>query len=160
MLTVNNNPVTNNKHGIGYSFRDEYQWYRNGEMLSGETTQFYVVPNNANLNNADEYYVTMQTLEGAEMRTCPAHPNWETQDVSHLLVYPNPVAKGADIRIKVEGNKNLEAGKYVDARLYNVVGMFMKYIRLTAPETVVNLNLPAGVYVMKVENEYVKIVVE
>jgi hypothetical protein len=163
VLAVNNSPETNAKDGIGYKFRDNsYQWYLNGNMLSGKNKQFYATPNNADLNPADEYYVTMITEdEGLEMRTCPGHPHWETQDVSHLLtVAPNPAAQGRDIRIKVEGNKNFDAGKYVDARIYTVSGQFVKYVRLTAPETVVNLDLPIGIYVIKVDNENVKIVIQ
>jgi hypothetical protein len=161
VLAVNNNPVTNNKNGIGYSFRDDnYQWYLNGNMLSGKNKQFYVVPDNADLNPDDKYSVTMITLEGQELRTCAGIPHWETQDVSGLKAYPNPVAKGNDVRIAVEGNKNLDAGKYVDARIYTVSGQFVKYVRLTAPETVVNLNLPVGIYFIRVDNENVKIVIQ
>ncbi|MDR3093946.1 MAG: T9SS type A sorting domain-containing protein, partial [Bacteroidales bacterium] len=160
-LAVNNNPQTNKIGGVGYRFiENSYRWYLNG-METGETTQFYAVPNGANLNENDKYYVTMLTVEELPMRTCEGSPHWSTQQRPSLKAYPNPSARGQNIRIVVEGNADLDAGKPVDAWLMSVTGRLVKYIRLESPETVVNPDdLPAGIYIIKVNNEYAKIVIE
>lgn len=97
----------------------DYQWFKNGEPLEGETRQYY--QENPFLNGI--YYCCMTDREGYQYYSCPieAHPGmgWVTTTVERQpLCVPNPAAPGQVVRLSLSSIANI-ALYMSDGRLYS-----------------------------------------
>jgi len=73
------------------------------------------------------------------------------QSTESLKVYPNPVAGGAEFRIKL----NSGAGQNTDVRIYNLRGQLVLYKRNSETDMIVNSSeFGKGVYLIWVKNLY------
>jgi hypothetical protein len=77
----------------------------------------------------------------------------EERHVLPLLIYPNPVNSGQEITLELPTDAK-PVGEY-SIRIYSLSGQEVKHIRATGLKTVISLNLPAGIYIIKI-NEYVE----
>ncbi|GHT14624.1 hypothetical protein AGMMS4956_12790 [Bacteroidia bacterium] len=150
VLVVNNNPQNNG----GYNFAS-YLWYINGEELG--TEQYYSVSNTRDqmLDLTAQYAVTMTTVEGKTLRTCTDTISIEPIETKNLRVYPNPVTEG---KLNIEGEL-LQAGNEI--MLYTMTGNLVGTYFATQGITRLSLPpLPMGVYVMRVQNKNIKIIIQ
>lgn len=80
--------IYDEKHNGGYSFV-EYQWYKNGEIMEGDTTSFFYLPEGEEFAVGDCYYLMLKREDdGVVMQTCEICPGSET-DVDD--VYSNEI---------------------------------------------------------------------
>jgi hypothetical protein len=149
LLYVNNNSADNG----GYTFT-HYQWYRNGQPIGIDQQYYSAGPTRADLlDPAAEYSVAVTTAEGKTLHVCPGKVT--LKQTSSLRAYPNPVQAGKPIRLESDATKD---GSVI--RIYTITGglagtqqMFGNETQLTAPQA-------AGVYLITVDGENVKIRVE
>jgi hypothetical protein len=86
--------VINNK---GEKFA-AYQWYRNGEMLMGETNQELAI-----YGFVADYHVVVITTDGESIKSCTyrlALTNSSARS-SNIKAYPNPLPRGAQLTIEL-----------------------------------------------------------
>ena len=77
---------------------------------------------------------------------------YDTRVIRELLAYPNPVAFG---RVSIEG---VTVGSLIE--IYNQFGRRVMTTIVTDDPATLNLNLPAGLYVIRTIDGEVKIIVE
>ncbi len=116
MLLCNNN--------IGKDRYTNFQWYKDGQPVYGETKAYYSETVGKKLEGCYQVYVT--TKDGREYFSEEICIDKEKQ----LTVYPNPVAKGKEITIDYEFNEIQKKGLYID--VYNSAG---KKVYHDAPTT-------------------------
>ncbi|GHT13608.1 hypothetical protein AGMMS4956_10030 [Bacteroidia bacterium] len=148
VLYVNNNTADNG----GYEFT-HYEWYRNGQPIGNE--QVYSAGDNRTdrLDPTADYSAVVTTVEGKTLQVCPSKVTIET--TSLLKAYPNPVPQGATVTIE----STAADGSLI--RLYNITGGLVNNTKqlhnnkaqLTAPQA-------TGIYVITVDGEMAKVVVE
>jgi hypothetical protein len=150
VLFVNNNPETNG----GYHFT-AYEWFENGQKI-GEG-QYYSVGKNRTdvLNEMSQYSVTLTTDDGTVLHSCEGKIS--LQSVA-LHVYPNPVRQDEPITIEYIAPENKRTGDAV-IQIYDASGTLFG-VRQLSSGNLQQISLPTvGVYMIKVGNEIVKIIV-
>jgi hypothetical protein len=134
-----------------------YQWYCNGNPISGATQQFYSAGQSTkDLLHIDQTYSVEITLaNGDKLRTCEAYP--VVTEKSDVQVYPNPVQKGRSVYVVVPDESYFNA----EIRIYSITGQFIKSQRIDGLRTEVNLNLnlPTGTYIVQVKDHQIKLVI-
>jgi hypothetical protein len=151
-LLINNNTSSNG----GYTFT-AYQWYREDEPITGATEQFYSAGDKATdlLDNVF-YHAALTTAEGEKLRTCPAKPS--TLTLKTLVAYPNPVHSGELLRLDTGMSDEQLQG--AELRIYSVTGTLVLRQKITGGNPVeLQLNLPSGVYVLYVNEQQVRLLV-
>ncbi len=124
----------------------EYQWYHNDILLEGETKPFY----NQNKTLNGSYYMEVLTVDDRRLKTCKL--NFETQEADKLTAYPNPTHDYTTIELS---NDNEEEHKL---EVFSSAGENVKSDVFTGTKTEVNfVDLPAGVYIVKVDGLEVKV---
>jgi hypothetical protein len=150
-LIVDNIPSKN----LGYVFT-AYQWYINNEPVPGETKQFYSAGNNStdHLNPSWKYSVEITLDNSEKINTCPISPEPTNNNVA-LQVYPNPLVSGNAVRIiGISGDKTT-----TKAHIYSNTGIFIKTVPINTNNTEITLNLPAGMYLLRIGEQQTKIVI-
>ncbi len=148
--------VTNSGYNGGYTF-SAFQWYRNGEPLTGETGSYLYLGETAAFDTTDVYHAVLTRADdGISIPTCPVLLSTHA-DKSQYPVQ-TVVTAGAPLRIAgVTGRAT--------ARLYNAAGALC----LTAPIDVDNpeITVPSvpGVYLLHISGDgnspvYHKIIVQ
>ena len=136
--TINCNQQTNG----GYVFT-AFQWYMNDAVISGANLPYYRIS-----NDQATYYCEITLDNGKKWRTCPIRLN--LQQTSSLMVYPNPT-QGL---LSISNDEQLFTGKI---QVFNVYGSLVLQ-PYTNPFDM--SGLPEGVYVIKVDNETISVVVK
>ncbi|MDR2843975.1 MAG: YDG domain-containing protein, partial [Candidatus Symbiothrix sp.] len=153
ILFVKNNPEING----GYRFAT-CEWFENGQSIGDG--QYYSAGNKRSdlLNEASQYSVTITTEEGKILHTCEGTISLQGES---LRVYPNPAKQSEPITIEYVTQK--EASKKAgDAtiQVYDALGMLVN-IRQLVNGNLQQISLPtAGIYMIKIGNEIVKIIVK
>jgi hypothetical protein len=149
VLFINNNPATNG----GYSFVS-YEWFKNNALIG--TGQYYSAGGSRSdlLDGLASYTAAMTTGDGKVLHTCPTEVLLRTS--TSLLAYPNPVRSGNALNLEysapsVTGNPAV--------RIYNMQGELVNVQKLAGGKTTIYLPLPAGLYLITVDNEMVKLLV-
>jgi hypothetical protein len=141
VLSVVNNPANNG----GYTFF-KYQWYKNGAAIQGETSGNLYLANDADRATA-QYTCRVTISSGQTLETCPVRLT-----SSVLKVYPNPT----EGKVMVE-NLYLKAGDKIE--IINSSGMLVRQFQARPLQTEIDLgNFPKGIYIIKVNNKQVKII--
>jgi hypothetical protein len=150
-LLINNNPATNG----GYTFA-AYQWYRNGEAIAGATAQYYSAGNKATDVLGDAlYHTALTTATGEPLRTCPAPP--EAMAMENLTAYPNPLRSGDVLRLDM----GMDAASLEGAEVfvYSMAGELLLRQKAAGNPVELRLNLPMGIYIVRINNRQVKILI-
>ena len=157
VLTVDNNFVTNG----GYIFTD-YQWYKNGTLISG-ATKGYFQEQGGLLRQPTEYKVMLTTQEGDKLSTCPAYiDDMKTK----MAIYPNPVQRGQSVRVEtgIGGDAARHASTTAVMQLFDVSGIIVTKQTLNDPVAEIAMPDTPGQYILRVTvngvGQTFKIVVE
>ncbi|MEN9907421.1 MAG: hypothetical protein RLZZ540_562, partial [Bacteroidota bacterium] len=149
LLVVNSQPNLIRKQFEDIIFFDNssktfvsYSWYKNGVLVSGQTTQYF--KENGALNGT--YYAKATRLDGMVVTTCPLVLS-PTVEEEYLKIVPNPVKPNASYELLT----NVSSSRLQNARIevYSVGGILME--NKTASENRVTLKAPTveGIYVVK-----------
>ncbi|GHT81077.1 hypothetical protein FACS189467_4520 [Bacteroidia bacterium] len=148
VLYVNNNTADNG----GYEFT-HYEWYRNGQPIGIDQQYYSAGPARTDLlDPAVDYSAAVTTIEGKVLHVCPGRV---TLTPTSLRAYPNPVPHGTTVTLESPAAD----GSLI--RLYNITGgliddtkqLYNGKAQLTAPQAI-------GIYVITVDGEMAKVVVE
>ena len=143
VLSVINNPANNG----GYTFVDDYQWFKNGVEIPGEISGNLYLPNGADKASISQYTCRVTTLDSQIMQTCPL-----SNTLSTANVYPNPTEGIVIIESPI-----LKEGDQID--VYSSTGTYMMQFTAQPRQTEINIgSLPKGLYVIKVNGKQIKIV--
>jgi N-acetylmuramoyl-L-alanine amidase len=149
VLAVNLNPATNG----GFTFT-KFQWYKNGEPLSGSEgtrSQLYFTSSKMNGN----YSIELTTADGMVMTACGViNMNIKDAVQQGLKVYPNPAKSSVTVE-----NEKAASGDVIN--LFEMNGRFAKSYQGTGAKTTVDVSsLHPGYYVLRVGNQATTIVIE
>jgi len=125
-----------------------YQWYYNGNVISGATNYIYVAP------ASGDYNVVATDVNGCEVEAVifnvlaaapPILPQGEA-----LILVPNPVIDKCTIH-----DARFTMGTAVEISIYNMLGELVMAVRQEArgqeQETVIQVsNLPSGLYLVEI----------
>ncbi|MEY2868835.1 MAG: hypothetical protein RIR01_1300, partial [Bacteroidota bacterium] len=119
-----------------------YTWYKDGVLVSGQTSQFY--KENGALNGI--YYAKATRLDGMVVTSCPLILSPTIED-EYIKIAPNPVKSNASYELLT----NVSSSKLQNAHVevYSVGGMLMQNV-VTSQNTV-KLTAPVveGLYIVK-----------
>ena len=129
-----------NTDSASHVFTD-YQWYKNGVPIEGDTLSYLYAPNG--LDPAAAYHLEMRRASnGEQVATCPFIPTVKEEQIV-VYVYPSPVQAGGLLTIKVNAPAK--------ATIINAFGEVVKTVDLQQGTNEVEMNVPAGVYIVQVE---------
>ena len=131
MITV----LSPNYNG-GYTFTG-FQWYKNGELLLGETRSYLYQP----LDMDAEYYVVLTREDGSQVETCPIRPEHHEQETA----YPTVVTANHIVHVNLD--------KPTKVYIYSTLGQLVNSYSLTAGDAVFQTPAQAGIYVIRYEEE-------
>ena len=131
----------------GYEFV-AFQWYKDGEMIVGETRSYYSEP----FEMGSEYSALLTESNGTQLMTCPIIIEKHTD----ITLYPTIVATAQQLRCNV----SLAGQLY----LYDSTGKLCKYNSLAQGDNYISAPNVAGIYLAKIvlmtgEEKDVKILV-
>ena len=130
--------VLNKKYG-GYDFEIySYQWYKNGEPLSGKNGSYlYTYPEK--LDTAAYYYVELVTSEGV---------------VQSCWLYPKVYVPCADcpqfIEVELLPNAQIKTNQPGVASIYNLQGILVGSQKFEAGTTELKITVPKGIYILRI----------
>ena len=126
------------------------KWYKYSQII-GEGFSYSAGPKNSDkLEAGVVYYFQIITKNGDELFSTN-----KVLDVpkTALRVYPNPVPQGCSLT--VEGTKQ---GSFVE--VFNYMGQCVNRTTATGTVTEITFTLPPGVYIVRSNNETVKVVIQ
>lgn len=97
-----------------------YQWMKDGEVLVGETKQFFKEPEGVDLDGV--YNVELTLNDGTKVLACDTTFISRSSQLkkTNMLLYPNPVARGAYVNVKLDVDDDFD-GKS-NLFIYNISG--------------------------------------
>lgn len=123
-----------------------YQWYKNGDIISGATKQYFA-ENDAELDFTATYHVQLTTNDGETVFTCPFTP--EKKDIS-LRAYPNPVKQGKAVNVEAQ-LPDLDNNP-LTIQVINLNGQVINTISSKEVETPILMDQRPGAYLIRVTN--------
>ncbi|MBQ2520147.1 MAG: hypothetical protein II540_02540 [Paludibacteraceae bacterium] len=127
--------VLSPKYNGGFEFTD-FQWYKDGQLLEGETHSYLYQP----LDMNSTYYVELKRTDGLVMTTCPIQPEYHEQQSQ----YPSIVPAGQHMPMYME--QPVTIWYYtISGQLYRSFGLPQGYTSLPIPEQ-------TGAYILKAVN--------
>lgn len=126
--------IVDNHEGI----YNAYQWYRNGEALSGATLQYYTEPK----FDYNSLYTVKLSGDGKEMMSCPVE--WLSTAKAlkpSIKVYPNPAKQNENFTLEI---LDFDEDQNYDIVIFTANGTMVKKISNVEQKT--SVTLPSGVY--------------
>ncbi|MBR2888310.1 MAG: T9SS type A sorting domain-containing protein, partial [Bacteroidales bacterium] len=121
-------------HDNNYS---AYQWYKDGNAISGATLQFYSEP-----SFSGRYTVKITDKDGKEFMSCPIKTGVSVKNTkSSVKVYPNPATSGEQFTLEIE---EYDPAKDYTIMIFTANGTLVK--KLTGLEKINTTTLPMGIY--------------
>lgn len=121
-------------HDNNYS---AYQWYKDGNAISGATLQFYSEP-----SFSGRYTVKITDKDGKEFMSCPIKTGVSVKNTkSSVKVYPNPATSGEQFTLEIE---EYDPAKDYTIMIFTANGTLVK--KLTGLEKINTTTLPGGIY--------------
>ena len=124
--------LTHNYNG-GFDFT-AFQWYKNGQALSGETNSYLHQP----LDFSAEYSVLLTDQNGMQLMSCPITPTNHT-DIS---VYPTVVQPQQQISCQIS--------EPAEIMLYNTTGDLVSQTQVPEGQTYLQAPNATGIYMLKI----------
>lgn len=135
--------LKNSRFNGGFEFYG-YQWYRNGNILPGETHSYIYLGENNVLTVGDEYYVNITRNDGSTMFSCPIIARIANPP---LTVTPTLVQPGGIITVNT--NK-----KHMAARFWTPTGILIKSENIAETKNQINAPSLKGTYILElIDNE-------
>lgn len=135
-----NGDTTNTIYNGGYTFT-AYQWYKNGEILAGETKSYlYQGGNNMQLDSTASYSVLLTRNDGVSILTCDFSPKLFT-DAD--IIVPTLVSPSQVMSIK----KVTASGQ---ATIWNITGRMESQQFIDANNSNVQAPAQKGMYVLRI----------
>lgn len=117
-----------------------YQWFKNNEPIEGDTLSYLYVE--GGLDPVATYHLEMTRVSNGEtVVTCPFRPVVAEERVV-VYVYPSPVQSGGKLTIMVSAPAK--------ATIVNTFGEVVMTTDLNEGANEIDMNVPAGVYVVQV----------
>ncbi|MDR3218362.1 MAG: T9SS type A sorting domain-containing protein [Dysgonamonadaceae bacterium] len=104
------------------------------------------------------YHFELDTKEGVVRSSGKVFAAKKSIENSALHIYPNPVTQNQKLTVEID-----EADNYLEntpIRIYSLSGVFVKQLNTTGRLREINLSLPAGAYILKVEDKEMKVIVK
>ncbi|MDD6000946.1 MAG: InlB B-repeat-containing protein, partial [Bacteroidales bacterium] len=121
-------------HDNNYS---AYQWYKDGNAISGATLQFYSEP-----SFSGRYTVKITDKDGKEFMSCPIKTGVSVKNTkSSVKVYPNPATSGEQFTLEIE---EYDPAKDYTIMIFTANGTLVK--KLSGLEKINTTTLPSGIY--------------
>ena len=121
-------------HDNNYS---AYQWYKDGNAISGATLQFYSEP-----SFSGRYTVKITDKDGKKFMSCPIKTGVSVKNTkSSVKVYPNPATSGEQFTLEIE---EYDPAKDYTIMIFTANGTLVK--KLTGLEKINTTTLPMGIY--------------
>lgn len=128
--------VLSPKYNGGYEFTN-FQWYKNGQPLPGETHSYLYQP----LDFTADYYVVVTRPDGVQMATCPITPVYHEQQSD----YPTIVPANQMVRVRLDNPTKVY--------IYSALGQLVNSYQLTAGDAVFQTPAQAGIYIIRYEED-------
>ncbi|GHV34083.1 hypothetical protein FACS1894178_0900 [Bacteroidia bacterium] len=122
----------------GYYFAG-YQWYRNGEILTGETNSILHLKDSI-LVSGDFYYVDITRNDGSTMLSCPYIATAAPATVSAF-----PTVVQTRNQLVISNTQNVKA-----TRLYTVTGALLQDIQIQKPIHTLHLTSNTAYYLLEI----------
>lgn len=125
-----------------------YQWYKNGQAMTGETKQYLYTQESAMKGDGNTYYCMATDANGQSWPSCEqafalfSASAQQPQAPKRMYLTPNPCVGGTTIRV-------MGIGDDVKGSLYNAQGQLLMQFETTSLE----VSLPTGCYVLHVTDE-------
>ena len=125
----------------------EYQWYKNGQPMPGETNSFIYVQEKLDMSAVYEVELTRKA-DGVKIISCPANLGAISDaDKSRQVELANTyVQAGASAQVLTQG----AAPMYAEVRVLNMLGVELSSAVLNGPTIQVDMPRSAGIYVVEV----------
>lgn len=125
----------------------EYQWYKNGQPMPGETNSFIYVQDKLDMSAVYEVELTRKA-DGVKIISCPANLGEITEaDKSREVSLANTyVQAGAPTQVLTQGL----AAMYAEVRVLNMLGVEISHTVLNDTHIQVDMPRSAGIYVVEV----------
>ena len=130
----------NEEYNGGYQLHG-FQWYKNGNLLPGETNSYVYIGPNTQFAEGDEYYVNITRPDNSTMYSCIFITKPTPQPLS---VYPSLVATGGEISL------NMPSTKSVKVNIWTYTGVLIDSKILNNSFNVVNAPSYPGTYILEV----------
>jgi hypothetical protein len=140
--------VLNAENNGGYEFIEEtYQWYKNGEILEGETKSYFYLPEGESFVAGDCYHLVVKRQDdGVELPTCEICPSAQTPvDNIYFAESPSLVSTMFTSGEKVYF-ENFESGI---VNIYTVAGQLLSSQKVYSGNMDVFVPTEAGVYILQ-----------
>lgn len=124
-----------------------YQWYRNGEELSGATKPYYQELGGLN----GSYYVELDRGTATQGHTCPLFFTPSAEGIKTLTVTPNPIQSSASLSLTgFDNNTHI-------LNIYNAFGQRVLSLTFEGTDYSIDLSaIPQGVYIIDVDGVNIK----
>ncbi len=138
--------LIDNSEGYFYSYSDSlyqaggaYQWYQNGNIITGATKQYYYNENGL----SGEYYCMVVTRTGYSYNS----NSITIASTQSLNVYPAPVSAGESFSVDLKGfgDEGLDSETL---EIYSVSGILIQKLNNVSESQTMNIQEP-GVYIIK-----------
>jgi len=122
-----------------------YQWYLNGGIINGATSQTYTPLQNGN------YTVVVTDVNGCSATSAAFNVTWvgitETGNADYMHIFPNPASDVITVEIPSLTNSKMIA-------IYNVEGQLILQQPMLQAKTEINISgLATGIYVLKLYSD-------
>lgn len=133
--------VKNPEYNGGYDFT-AFQWYKDGNLLSGENSFRLYDPINKLDPNAEYTVLLTRVEDGKAIMTCPFRPKAVSSEEATLIILgvSGGAAQGAPLRI--------ETSRAATVNVLNALGMLVSSTEVSAGTTLLPLPTTAGVYLL------------
>lgn len=136
--------VRNDTYNGGYSF-SAFQWYRDGQPLSGETSSYLYIPHTP-LDTASSYHVLLtRSDDGIQLPTCPILPQTPRTEASP---YPYMTSVDANAGLRIES----PTPRQVAVRLYTSAGSLCFSGTVTTDSETIPIPSTPGVYILFIDD--------
>lgn len=125
--------VLTHDYNGGYDFM-AFQWYENGQLLSGENRSYIYRP----LQMGAEYSALLTETDGTQMMTCPLVARPQTD----ITLYPTIVSPGQQIHCRVT--------EKAEWTLYDALGRRLERQALTPGDNTLQAPLATGIYILRI----------
>ena len=133
--------LLNEYYNGGYQFAG-YQWYRNGELMTGETYSYIYLKNGAKLSSDDCYSVEITRLDGSQMFSCCLPVREALPLISEFAI----IVGGEVIKIT-------PVPQNATVRLLTVTGIVLQNHKVNASDFEIATPQQQGVYLLEIVTE-------
>ncbi|NWL03354.1 hypothetical protein DM790_21215 [Flavobacterium collinsii] len=118
-----------------------YQWYKNGNAVSGATRQYY--SENQPLNGT--YYVIARNTNGSSIKSCPIETTG-TAFSKNLKIHPNPVRPTNEFTLECDFSESQLNG--AEITIFDITGKLVQTITNVKAQNQITAPSQAAIYVV------------